>query len=442
MKFLYFFLSLILYGLLAYFVERADFLFLISIWGALFGLYFLLSKIDLSQKEVFTFGLCFRLIWLFAIPALSDDFYRFVWDGRLLANGLNPYLILPTNFIHSAHFQNIIGDAALFSKLNSPNYYTVYPPLNQCFFAFSALLSGKSLLANIVALRTLILVGELLVFYLITKHKLSSLNSHISRQTSHISLYFLNPLIIIELCGNLHFEGLMLLFILLAILLITKGLYFWSAVALSFAINVKMLPFAFILLIINKLSTKKAFVYCFFVGIFGALFALPFVDKLLITRLSSSINLYFQKFEFNASVYYLLREWGYSYYGYNIIEKAGIWLSVSSFLLILVFSFRSKNQDLFTGFLLILSTYFAFALIIHPWYICTLVGLSVFTKFRFPLVWSAMVGLSYFAYSTQPVQENLWFILLEYAVVYGFLIYELTMKQVFSTQDILKLKVE
>jgi hypothetical protein len=439
MKFLYFVLSLILYCLLAYVVERADFLVLISIWSALFGLYFLLSNINLSQKEIFIFGLCFRLVWVFAIPTLSDDFYRFVWDGRLLANGLNPYLILPADFIHSSQFQAVIGDIDLFAKLNSPNYYTVYPPLNQWFFAFSAWVSGKNLFANVIALRAIILMGEVAVFYLILKSGFKNQKSNIK----HLSFYFLNPLIIIELCGNLHFEGLTLLFVLLAILLITRGLYFGSATALALAINIKMLPCMFIVLIINKLSLKKAFVYCLVVAFFCSLWALCFVDNLWITRLFSSVNLYFQKFEFNASIYYLVREWGYSYYGYNIIGKAGIWLIISSFSLILWLSFRLKNQDLFTGFLLILSSYFAFALIIHPWYICTLVGLSVFTKFRFPLVWSAMVGLSYFAYSNKLFQENLWLIALEYTVVYGFLIYELVTKQPFaSTRDTPEQKVE
>jgi hypothetical protein len=59
------------------------------------------------------------LLLLFAVPALSDDFYRFVWDGRLLFNGINPYTILPADFINSIDLQ--LSDLENVGKLGFVN---------------------------------------------------------------------------------------------------------------------------------------------------------------------------------------------------------------------------------------------------------------------------------------------------------------------------------
>jgi len=72
--------------------------------------------------------------------------------------------------------------------------------------------------------------------------------------------------------------------------------------------------------------------------------------------------------------------------------------------------------------LLVLSFYYFTATTVHPWYIATLLILSVFTSYRFPLVWSFVIILSYLAYlniNTIDKSENMWIIGLEYLIVYG-----------------------
>jgi alpha-1,6-mannosyltransferase len=54
--------------------------------------------------------------------------------------------------------------------------------------------------------------------------------------------------------------------------------------------------------------------------------------------------------------------------------------------------------------------------------------LSVFTTYRFPLVWSFVVILSYSAYGSEGFSENLWFIALEYSAVIGFFLWEVFLK--------------
>jgi hypothetical protein len=71
--------------------------------------------------------------------------------------------------------------------------------------------------------------------------------------------------------------------------------------------------------------------------------------------------------------------------------------------------------------LLMLTAYYALATTIHPWYLTLLVGLAVFSRFRYPLVWGGLAVLSYAAYRTSAYTENLWLVALEYVLTFGVL---------------------
>jgi hypothetical protein len=50
--------------------------------------------------------------------------------------------------------------------------------------------------------------------------------------------------------------------------------------------------------------------------------------------------------------------------------------------------------------------------------------LCCFTHWRFPLVWSFLIMLTYTNYLTEPYQENLWLVTVEYLAVAGFAFWE------------------
>jgi hypothetical protein len=76
--------------------------------------------------------------------------------------------------------------------------------------------------------------------------------------------------------------------------------------------------------------------------------------------------------------------------------------------------------------LLGVSVYSFLSTTVHPWYIATPLLLSVFTRYRFAIIWSFMVILSYFAYNDAVFRENLWLVALEYIVVIGMFTYEIS----------------
>lgn len=412
------FFTLVLFYLTS-FVQRQEIAVLFSLFGVSFLVYLWLVQQTISFKMLLFWGIAIRTVCLFAVPALSDDFYRFIWDGRLLAHGINSYLVLPTEFVKTPDFQMIIGDFTIFQKLNSPNYYTVYPPLNQAIFGLSAWLSGSSILLNIIWLRVFIIAAEISNIYLLNK-----------LTPNNAKWYVFNPLVIVELTGNLHFEGVMIFFLLLSFYQLKTHKFVFSAIALACAVNIKLLPLVFVPLILyylwdnlGKAKLKAIIQYSLIVGIISLLIFSPFAEKTLFQKLFSSVNLYFQKFEFNGSIYYIVRLLGYYFYGYNIIAQAGIVLSFVAFLLIVKTSFLRIKVHIKVVF--VLSIYFFFATTIHPWYITTLVALASLTQLRYPMLWSALIPLTYFSYSTIPYHENLWLVAVEYGVVVAAIIAEI-----------------
>ncbi len=426
--------SLAAYILLGYFTNRADFLQLISLYGFLFVIYAFLIRIIQDEKRLriaLGAAFLFRLSLLLVLPNLSDDYFRFVWDGRLLAHGLNPYLILPSEFIQTPAATEIGLHQELFQQLNSPHYYTVYPPVDQLIFAMGAWLFPHNLLGSVVIMRLFILLAEVGTMGLLMKFA-----RKLQLSPAVGLLYALNPLVIVELTGNLHFEAIMIFFLLLAIVQLlpdqpgttSRNRLPVSVVSLALSVGVKLIPLLFLPLLWKWLGLRRGLLYCLSVGVLVLLLFMPFVSTELIARFTSSVNLYFQKFEFNASVYYLVRELGYRVYGYNIIAGAGVALSfivLLSVLKLAAFAEPANYRSFFIAALFSLTAYYALATTVHPWYITTLVILAVFTPYRFALVWSALIPVSYFTYRTTAYQENLWLVALEYGFAFGWMIYEI-----------------
>ncbi len=417
----WFLLSLSGYAGLAYATQRADTGLVLGAFAVLFAGYgWVLHTVPTEEKRwrLLLFAtIAFRLLWLLATPALSDDYFRFLWDGRLLASGQNPYLILP-----SQH-----PDWPLFAQLNSPNYYTVYPPAHQFLTALGPWLFPDSFFGQILTLRILIWSAEAgtvwLMFRLLQRYELPR---------ERIFLYALNPLVIVELSGNLHLEGVMLGLLLLAVFLSPKTRR-WSALSWGAAISVKVVPLLALPLLWRRLGWGKSLWFgAVVVGLNALLFA-PFFSLELVRNVASSLGLYFQKFEFNASVYYLVRAIGFWLEGYNIIQFAGPGLALVALALMGLVVFwdwkggvlQSKNPDFWQRVLFLHAVYLFCATTVHPWYLVSLVGYSVFTRFRFAVVWSGLVVLSYAAYGRAGFSENYGLLGLEYAGVYGWLGLEL-----------------
>ena len=243
----------------------------------------------------------------------------------------------------------------------------------------------------------------------------------------------------------------MVFFLLLSIWLVVKGRYGLSSAMLAFSVAAKLLPLMFFPFWVKRLGQRAIqaqgggrlrrwwdsirqidfkrniyyFLWCFLILL--ALF-FPLLNGVFLQHFGDSIGLYFQKFEFNASVYYLLRWVGYQTKGYNVIATIGPRLALGTFLgIILLFLWERKVnwRSLPLKMLWAICLYLLFTTTVHPWYTSLPIVLCLFTRFRFPILWSGLIYFTYINYSYPSYQENLAVVAIEYSLVMALFLLEL-----------------
>jgi len=411
------------YICLGYLFPRENFFALFGLYSLAFlGFIFLYKNDTVSEKQLFRVGILFRLLFLFGLPFWSQDFYRFIWDGNLIVTGTNPYLNTPNQILNATKINNA---QELFSKMGilSASHYSNYPPINQLFFAISSFFGAHSIFISALILKLIILFSDIGLY-----HYGRKILVFLNQNPKKIFLYFLNPLIIIELSGNLHFEGVMLFFFAVGLFLFFKDKWRLAAVFIAISISTKLLPLLLLPFFYQKLGLKKSIYFYSIVLVISAVSFIPFLSPKLFANYTETIGLWFTNFEFNASIYYLVREIGFYIKGYNIIGVVGKITPFLTLVIILFFALiktNKKSNDLFSNALIALSFYFFISTTVHPWYGVNLVFLTIFTRFKFPIIWSYLLVLSYFAYSQIPFKENYFLLFIEYSVVISVVIYEL-----------------
>lgn len=137
-----------------------------------------------------------RLALVGAEPLLSDDIYRYVWDGRVLLAGINPYEHSP-----QAPQLTALRDAVIWPKINHPHLPTIYPPAAQYLFGLAAWLGGSVWILKL--LLVLVELGCGLALWRSVRTRWS-----VERQRSALALYALNPLVIVEIAWSGHVDAL------------------------------------------------------------------------------------------------------------------------------------------------------------------------------------------------------------------------------------------
>lgn len=416
-------------------IQRYETLPLFACYFSLFIIFILVVRRDNIEENEVNFWLIasvvYRTVLLVSIPALSDDFYRFIWDGRLLDAGYHPFAQVPSWYM--AQSPPVPGlDAALYEKLNSKETFTIYPPFAQWIFWLSVRLSTGSVFGSMLVMKLIIFGFEVGTILLMRR-----LLRHFHLPASNLLFYALNPLVILEVTGNLHFEGIMIFFLMLAIHFLVRKRLVLSSMSYALSICTKLIPLLFLPLLFRQLGGKKASGYWVFTAVFTLILFLPLLNADIIAGMATSLGYYFQRFEFNASLYYLVRSLGYLVFGFNIIQYAGPVLAVGATVIILTISFRLSasaigrdiDTNTFEVMLWCMLVYLLSTAILHPWYILTLLAISLFTPYRFPVLWTGLIFLTYAGYSSTGFQENLLLVAIEYIAVFAYLLYETVWKK-------------
>jgi hypothetical protein len=162
-----------------------------------------------------------RLVLLLLDPLLSTDIYRYVWDGKVLAAGINPYRYVPADEALAA-----LRDATIYPNINRADYaVTIYPPVAQVFF-FLATRFGENVTAMKLALLACEGVTVVLVLLLLRR---------LGRPLTRIVAYAWHPLPLWEIANSGHVDALMVALMMLGLWFAIGGRRVNGAIAIALA---------------------------------------------------------------------------------------------------------------------------------------------------------------------------------------------------------------
>jgi alpha-1,6-mannosyltransferase len=272
---------------------------------ALIHLWFHHRKVLDDPRVLLGGALLLRLTLFPSLPDLSDDLYRYVWDGWLSYSGMNPFRFVPADPA-LAEFQS----SWLFNRLNSPGYHSIYPPLSQLVFLLGGAVEARiGWPASAYAVKGGFLLLELSGVCLLHL----ALRAQ-GKPSGALALYALNPLPIVVIAGSGHTEGGLVLGLGLLAFGVASGAHRRAWMGLVLAGASKGIPLLLAPLLVRHqlgkiglLGTIRATVPGM---ILGVALLLPFDPAEMLLAARRSADLYVRLFEFNAGLYFALRSVG------------------------------------------------------------------------------------------------------------------------------------
>ena len=364
----------------------------------------------ISLFLIVAFGLIFRLTLVPHPVVGSDDIYRYVWDGRVSASGINPF----------AHFPNdpqlsSLATADLPAKVNHPEMRSVYPALAQGLFWLSNRLFGDSVqgMKFLMVCLDALTMGLLLAFLRVSKVSLLP-----------ILVYAWSPLPILYFGLDGHIDALGIPFLVLALLLLCAERPLPGAIALGVSALAKLFPLLIVPLLLRLGKGLRRLLLPAIPPIMVLLGCLMFYEPT--GGVVESLKTFGERWEFNGSIFSIFYFLGATNETAHLI--CGI--LIVCWMAILTFLNRPFLEKVFWGFV----GFILLSPVVHPWY---LTWLAALLAMRWSTAVFVFLGLStianvvvyqYRAYGQWVDQPIL--LLIEYVPVAILLIREISKKEV------------
>ncbi len=388
--------------------------FLILVFLAFIPYFWTFFRVPIETKKavriVIGFALLFRVTTLLSPPYQSEDVYRYIWDARIAAMGINPYEYAP-----NAAELEMARDDHVYPMINSKPYITAYPPVSQVLFRISYGLFGGSVIAmkaffGLFEFLALLIAWRILILW--------------GKSFQPLLLMAWNPFFVFEFWHSGHSDSAMIFFMLLGIYLLTRGRRYWATMSYAAGVLAKLHPVLWFPLFLRR-SGWKPMIAGIAAG-FGLM--LVYFDPASLLRYAKSLGLYFRLFEFNASIHYLVRffgRWAYNESWDKLIGPyLGAVLVAAAVLIFWKFPIRDERDVLHAGFWLMTAD-LCLATTVHPWYLSWAAAALPIFPYAFMTYWTCACFLSYIAYSSHPVHEPVWVLLIEYLPVYALMGWEI-----------------
>lgn len=363
---------------------------------------------------IILFGILFRLTLIPAAPTTSPDVYRYIWEGKVIYNGYNPFQYSPD----ADNLKDLRND--VYDKVTFKDIPAIYPPAAQLVFLLAYTLSGD----NLTSLKLIFLLCELITMIFILK--LLYLKK---KNPNYIVLYAWLPLSLMEYFVNAHIDVVGIMFLVLFIYFLEKEKITASVIFFTLSFLVKLYPVFLIPLLLRKLNIRRFIYFILIFIIISFLFYFPFVSGGI--SVSDALRIYVNKWEFNASVYYLLSAFIPQHEIARII--CGILLFIS--LIIITVYYKEFIKGVFG----ILLAVIIFSPILYPWYLGWISALNPFAVFYSVLSILFTINLSNFSPLGKVWHEYFPVLFTEYLIFFILLAYDLWHQRTGkSWQNILK----
>ncbi len=340
----------------------------------------------LTLPALLVLGLLLRLGFAVQPPSLSEDAWRYLWDGHAAARGISPYAFAPEQLdrLQAEH-------PRIYSAMAHRERTSIYPPLAQLFF-FGAAAAG-----SLTAWKLLLLAAEVLLVVLLV--------AGLRVATPNLALWLLHPLVVLEFYSSGHLDLLALVFLAAALVAVRRGRGLGAGLLLAGGILVKLFPLFVAPLVVAGLPAgrkrRAGAAAC------GAALALGFGGGFLLLGGAGEylqiVATYHDSWLFNSLLFHLLpnRELG------GRLLTAGFLLFAAA---VALGHRAGEHDDLWLRCYFVLMAWCLLTPTLHPWYLSwpLLAAPVLGTRCRSVLYLSAAAPLSYLSYALEQPGARPW----------------------------------
>jgi hypothetical protein len=382
-----------------------------------------LDGVQLREKNstkilwtILAFSLIFRLTLLPATP--SDDVYRYLWEGKLQLNWLNPYSIPPESSILEGLRDNF------FSGINHKHLTTIYPPLTLMVFVIADYVSH-----SLLSMKSTFLLFDLLTIIIIVRFL-----RVMGKEPINVLIYAWSPLVLISFAARGHCDSLQIFLVMLALYLFSIRRNLKSIVSIGLA---AMSKFVFIIVAPFLIPGKKLKYVMVLFAVIAVLY-LPYIGAG--KGLFSTLFHFGTQYHFNDSAHFLI---------FCLCLGSPLASKITTFMIfgtVLLFLYKkhlnthylkqdiSENDSILNYAFLSIGAFLILAPTLHPWYLTWIVP---FLCFKNNWAWLMLTGtiICYYFMNheifSKMIEHNNewvwrevhWLKLPEYVPFYGLLIY-------------------
>jgi len=381
------------------------FLFLSALYGG--GVFVVLKMIPKDESSwsltaiIIFLAIIFRLCLIPANPTvLSKDMYRYIWDGRVQQNGINPYLYPP----QADELKNL-RDNQIFPNINRKDYPTLYPAGAQVFFRIFYVLVGDSVTAY---------KGIMVFFDILTLLVLTALLRAYGFKASRIIVYAWNPLVIFEIAYSGHLEGLTVFLVATALYLYAIQQKIAGIIMLALSAAVNLYPALLLGAFLNRGDRIKGIIA------FSATIMLLYLPFLTAGgKIAGFLPVYLKNpYEsFNLGLKYLLVRLipGLDYYLLSLLFIFALMIAG----LVVLLKDKEGIEVIRYSYILTGSLMILMPASLHPWYVILIIPFLVIYPSPAWLFFTCTVTLSYLKYTSPQGIMPTWILLVEYLPLFA-----------------------